>query len=289
MRLKLYRAPAMAQAIARVRAELGGDALILATRRVGDGVEVTAALEPDEPQQALPDPARLAMLDFHGVPAPLCSALEQGDFQTALADRIAFATLPFGEQPLLFVGPPGAGKTLTVARLATRLVLAGTVPMVITADGRRAGATSELAAFTKLLGVSLVVACHPVTLGRALTRRQPASPVLIDTPGCNVFDPAQLEEITTLAATAAASMVLVLPAGLDPAEAADLARAYADAGAHLLVATRLDLARRLGGILAAADAGLALTEAGIGPGAADGLLPITPEWLAARLLTGMCQ
>ena len=83
--------------------------------------------------------------------------------------------------------------------------------------------------------------------------------------------------------------MLVLPAGLDPAEAADLARAFAAAGANLLVATRLDLAHRLGGVLAAASAGLALTEAGIGPGAADGLLPITPEWLAARLLTGSRQ
>ena len=81
-------------------------------------------------------------------------------------------------------------------------------------------------------------------------------------------------------------MALVLPAGLDPGEAADLACAYATAGARLLVVTRLDLARRLGGVLAAAAAGLVLTEAGIGPGAVDGMLPITPEWLAARLLTG---
>ncbi len=55
------------------------------------------------------------------------------------------------------------------------------------------------------------------------------------------------------------------------------------AGAGLLVATRLDLARRLGGVLAAADAGLAIAEAGIGPGAADGLVPLTPELLARRL------
>ncbi len=50
--------------------------------------------------------------------------------------------------------------------------MAGVAPMVITADGKRAGATEQLAAFTKLLGISLIVACHPVTLGRALTRRQ---------------------------------------------------------------------------------------------------------------------
>jgi flagellar biosynthesis protein FlhF len=96
-----------------------------------------------------------------------------------------------------------------------------------------------------------------------------------------------MEELTALAATARAAMVLVLPAGLDPAEAADQAQVYAASGARLLVATRLDLARRLGGILAAAGSGLALAEAGIGPGAADGLLPITPAWLAARLLTGV--
>jgi flagellar biosynthesis protein FlhF len=288
MRLKLYRAPAMAAAMARVRAELGQDALILATRRVGDGVEVTAALEPDEatPPLAPPDPAIVAALDFHGVPAALRAALQQGELETALADALPFGTLPLAESPLLLVGPPGAGKTLTVARLATRLVIAGVLPMVITADGKRAGATEQLAAFTKLLGIGLIVACHPVSLGRALTHRQHAAPVLVDTAGCDPFDAAQVDELTVLAATADAAMVLVLPAGLDPAEAADQAGAYVASGARLLVATRLDLTRRLGGILVAASAGLALTEAGVGPGAADGLLPITPAWLAARLLTG---
>jgi flagellar biosynthesis protein FlhF len=165
------------------------------------------------------------------------------------------------------------------------VLLAGVAPMVITADGKRAGATEQLAAFTRLLGVNLIVACHPVTLGRAMTHRQHAAPVLIDTPGCDPFDPAQLEDLTALAATVDAAVVLVLPGGLDPAEAADLAAAYAAAGTSLLVATRLDLARRLGGILAAsAAARLALTEAGVGPDAANCLQPITPGWLAARLL-----
>jgi flagellar biosynthesis protein FlhF len=288
MRLKLYRAPAMAEAMARLRAELGDAALILATRRVGDGVEVTAALEPDEavPPPALPNPATVAALAYHGVPAALHASLEQGDLGTALAKALPFGTLPLRESPLLLVGSPGAGKTLTVARLATRLVMAGVAPMVITADGNRAGATEQLAAYTKLLGVRLIVACHPVTLSRALARRERSAPVLIDSAGCDPFDTAQMEELSALAATAAATMVPVFPAGLDPAEAADQAVAYAGSGAQLLVATRVDLARRLGGILSAAGRGLALTEAGVGPGAADGLLPITPAWLAERLLRG---
>jgi flagellar biosynthesis protein FlhF len=155
---------------------------------------------------------------------------------------------------------------------------------VITADGKRAGATEELAAFTKLLGINLVVACHPGTLGRAVAQR--GGPALIDTPGCNPFDAAALEEVTMLAGAASGTMVLVLPAGLDPAEATDLAHAFTSAGSRYLVATRLDIAHRLGGVLTAAATGLALAEAGVGPGAADGLQPITPEWLTARLMTG---
>ena len=289
MRLKRFRAPRMAQAMAQVRAELGEDALILATQRVGDGVEVTAALEPDEVLPAAlvsTDPELARVLDFHGVPALLRGNLRLGDLATSLTGVFGFADLPL-ERPLLIVGPPGTGKTLTVARLATRLVMSGIKPLVITADGKRAGATEQLAAFTKLLGISLIVACHPVTVGRALTRRQAGTPVLIDSPGCDAFDPAQIEEMSTLAHTAGAAIVLVLAAGLDAAEAADVARIYAAAGTRLLVATKLDLARRLGGILAAAGTGLALTEAGVGPGAADGLLPITPAWLAARLLSGV--
>ena len=145
---------------------------------------------------------------------------------------------------------------------------------MVTADGRRAGAAEQLAAFTRLLGLNLLVANHPATLGRALAHRQAGAPVLIDAPGADPFDPAQRDELAALAATADASVVLVLPAGLDPAEAADLAGAFAAAGATMLVATRLDVTRRLGAVLAAAQAGgLALAEAGIGPGAADGLVP----------------
>jgi flagellar biosynthesis protein FlhF len=163
--------------------------------------------------------------------------------------------------------------------------MAGIAPMVVTADGKRAGAAEQLAAFTKLLGISLVVASHPLTLGRALMQRRDAAPILIDTPGFDPFDPAQRDEIQALVAASDATPVLVLPAGMDVAEAAELGLAYAEAGARLLVATRFDVARRLGGILAAAaEADLALAEAGIGPGAADGLLPITPAWLAGRLL-----
>ncbi len=208
-----------------------------------------------------------------------------------LAAALRFGTLPLGAgaPPLLVTGPPGAGKTLTIARLATRLTLAGFPPLVVTADGRRAGAAEQLAAFTRVLGLPLLVADEPVALSRALARRERGAPALIDSAGLDPFDPHEREELAGLAGlagAAGATLVLVLPAGLDPAESADLAGAFAEAGTTLLVPTRLDLARRLGGILAAAAAGHMLTEAGVGPGAADGLRPLTPAVLAERLMAG---
>lgn len=283
MRLKLFRAPTVNAAIAQVRRELGADALILSTRRVSDGVELTAALEADTPPPpATPPPSLLA---WHGIGPELQARLAAGPLADALAQAFRFGALPLsqGAAPLLFTGPPGAGKTLTVARLATRLTLAGTPPLVITADGRRAGAAEQLAAFTRVLGLPLLVADEPVALSRALARRQDGAPVLIDSPGLDPFDAQERADLTGLSAAAGASSVLVLPAGLDPAEAADLASAFGEAGTALLVATRLDLARRLGSLLAAASAGHVLTEAGVGPGAADGLRAMTPAWLAERL------
>ena len=108
--------------------------------------------------------------------------------------------------------------------------------------------------------------------------------MLIDTPGCDPFDPGNWTNFGTRRPQPDAAMVLVLPAGLDPAEATDLALAYAAAGANLLVATRLDLARRLGGILAAsAGARLALTEAGHRPRTPPtGCCRSPPGWLATR-------
>lgn len=291
MRLKLFHAPNMTAAMALVRDSLGPDALILSTRRVSDGVEVTAALEPalEAPPLSVPpppppaDPARNAALAWHGVPASLVEALAPGRLADVLPGALLFGDLPLdGAAPLLVAGPPGAGKTLTVAKLATRLVMAGRAPLVVTADGQRAGAPEQLAAYTRLLGLTLVVASTPAPLSRALARSQD-SPVLIDTPGLDPFDASARKELLALAAAAGAVTALALPGGLDPAEAQELAEAFAEAGATLLIATRLDLSRRLGGVLAAAVAGLTITEAGVGSGAADGLRPLTPGLLASRL------
>lgn len=285
MRLKVFQAPNTRAAMAMVRAELGPDALILASRSIDGGIEVTAAIQAaSSAPDPIPDHTRHASLRWHGLPDPLANRLASGDLTSAVARELRFSSLPIGAAPLLLVGPPGAGKTLTTARLATRLVLARQPAHVITADGRRAGAAEQLAAYTRLLGLTLLVADTPPSLARALERRPASMPVLIDTPGLNPADAADRAFLRECHAATGGTIALVLPTGLDPADAQDIALGFKALGATLLIATRLDQSRRLGGILAAAAAGLALTEAGVGSGAADGLRTFTPEFLAERLV-----
>jgi flagellar biosynthesis protein FlhF len=263
--------------------------MILASRRVAGGVEVTAACDAGD-DDALPpplDPVRIAPpragIDAflaHGIAPSLAQRLAAAP----VARILAFAPLPLGPRaaPLLLAGPPGAGKTLTVARLAARLALAGERPMVITADGARAGAIDQLAAFTRLLDLDLVVAPTPTALARALAERGEEA-AIIDAPGLDVLAPDGHATLAGLAAASQATLALVLPANLDAEEAAAIATTHGALGASFVIPTRLDQARRLGAVVAAAATGLAIAGYGTGPGVADGFADPDPDLLAARL------
>lgn len=289
MRIKLFHGARIAEAMAKVRAELGSEALILATRAVGGGVEITAAIAGGD--EAAPVAMRAAepvaaedSLIWHGIPAALAQRLRT---HGALAEGLA-AVLRFGalgvDSPLLLVGPPGGGKSFSVARMAARLVQAGGRPFVISADGSRAGAAEDLAAFTRLLGLDLIVATTPKLVARAVAHAPAGEAVIIDSAGVNAFDAAAMGKLAALQRAAGARMVAVLPAGLDVMEAADLAEAFVACGAAHLLPTKLDLARRLGAVVTAAIAGeLPISLAGTGSGVADGLSELTPAILARRL------
>jgi flagellar biosynthesis protein FlhF len=318
MRLHVFAAETLPDALDMARSELGADALILRTEPGEHGVEVTAMIEHPDPPDAPEEPcvADLAetandnvtmhtpddaaplsgaafdhLVAHHRIPPSLAARLAGGPLAALLAAYLSFGALPIaaGDRPLLLAGPPGAGKTLTVARLATRLVLRGERPAVATSDDRRAGAAEQLAAYTRLLGLDLIATAEPDRLARALRHTVGVMPVLIDTAAGDPFRAGDLGRLTDLADTLDATIAVVLPAGLDPAEAADMAEAYSAIGGRFLIATRLDAARRLGGVLAAASpradgAALSLAEAGLGTSAPDGLIPMTPALLANRLV-----
>ncbi len=307
MRLKTFTAPSMNEAMQLVKTHLGPDAIIVSTQKgeSGLGVRLTAAIETLEEDDAWeydddqidPIDEIVEALSHHNVPAELsdkltriAAALDADDAKLALAGALdqhfRFQPLPVsGTRPIVLVGLPGAGKTVTTAKLATRHVMKKERLNVITTDTVRAGGFEQLAAFTRLLKVDLQSAGTAEELRDAVNGGANAALTLIDCAGGNPFDEDDLAAQRNLLKDIDAEIVLVMAAGSDPLDAIDQAKAYARIGARRLIATRLDIAKRLGSVLAAVDAGrFTFAEVGIGASVADGLGPLNPVSLARLLL-----
>jgi len=109
--------------------------------------------------------------------------------------------------------------------------------------------------------------------------------VFIDSPGLNPFSHHDMDYLKGLVNSADVEPILVIAAGGDAAEAADIGEAFGTAGATRLLATRLDMTRRLGAILSAADGGqLMFSEVSLNPHVATGLCAVNPVSMARLIL-----
>lgn len=304
----------MSEAMHQVRDALGDDAIIVSTREEKSGlVKITAAVEktdtlPDTPVVAQTAPAGMtdeeitesitdAMLR-HRVPSSvsekiigaamtLTGTTPQQVLTKALEKTLRFqprdqhAALP----NLMLVGPPGAGKTLMTAKLAAQAALEGRTPIVVTTDIARAGGMEQLAAFLRILNLPLYKAEDETELKELMSGVEPNSEVIVDTGGLNPFDPKEMAFLAKLIKTGNFTPTLVLPAGTDAEESAEIALTFEVLGVKQLIPTRLDFSRHLGGILSAADrAGLTFTEASHTPNVAHGILYLDPPTLADLLM-----
>jgi flagellar biosynthesis protein FlhF len=246
-------------------------------------------------------PFLTAVLEAHRAPAQLTERLIAAVAKlpsryavadrlgAALADEIPFAPLSdvLRAPALLLLGPPGAGKTTLAAKLAARLGEDGDGnALLVNADPDRAGSIAQLAEYSDVLGLPLAVAADAAALGE-LVAGAGERRIIIDTKGTAPSDSAGCAALAALVAASGATPLLVLPADSAAEEAAAMAHCFAPLGARTLLPTRLDLVRRLGGVLAAADAGrMKLSAVGVTPQFAYGLRPLTPALLARQLISG---
>ncbi|MFZ4762753.1 MAG: hypothetical protein ACOYK8_08065 [Alphaproteobacteria bacterium] len=207
--------------------------------------------------------------------------------QQALKQVFQFKPLTKGKwvKPLILIGPPGAGKTVMVARLATQAVIAGLKPVTITADMQRAGGIDQLQKLADILRISCIAVNGAQELGLAVSANRGADRLIIDAPGINPFSGEDLTLAAQLIKATHGEALLVLPAGGDVADCADMAAAFASLGIKRMAVTRMDIARRLGGVLAASMAGeMALADFSASARVQDAPQPFSANILARMLL-----
>lgn len=319
MRLRSFHGETLADAMRQVREALGAEAIIVATRDDdAGGIRVTAALDEAAvkannsaaPIQQ-PSSSGTAPINYsHDVVEIIADALMRHAVAPALAETILGTVTHFADhdiliafgaamdkhfeyaalfddsqRPLCLVGPPGAGKTLTIAKIAANRVMHKHRVGVITTDLTRAGAVEQLSSLTKLLKLDLIEVEDAPALRDAIEAHSAHDIILIDNTGRNPFSTGDMFDLRKMVGVAQMEPVLVLPAGLDAHEGIDMARAFMDIGARKMIVTKVDMTRRLGSILTIAhETGMQLCEMSVSPKVTEPLQTVNPVTLARLLL-----
>jgi flagellar biosynthesis protein FlhF len=144
----------------------------------------------------------------------------------------------------LFFGPPGDGKTTTIAKLAGRATLHGRRRVaLLSADTYRIGGAEELGAYARILGADHAVVGSAGELRCALEDFTNVDDVFIDTAGVAAADGDRRGEILALAeAAGAVRRTLVLSATTAPVVSRRVCDALADLRPDACIVTKIDAA-----------------------------------------------
>lgn len=325
MRVLKFEGATMRDAIAKVKAELGDQAVIISTRQLkrgllgGTAFEISAAVDDDdavpstpaftaiprreppreaprEPKQPdvseLINPLRSEMRSLRALVRASDSNRGNGDLRSEVAElrklveklgnaqatpapavtittampapiakraptapitatvpqrRPSMAqilTKPSTGRVLLLVGPTGAGKTTTIAKLAANAALVDNKRVrLITLDNYRVGGVDQIRTFADLIGVPLAVAEGPVELASLLNEddADEYDLTLVDTAGKSPRDTASIIELAAeLPNMPKLEVHVVIPAAASHATADALVNRYRPLGPSRLLVTKVD-------------------------------------------------
>lgn len=149
------------------------------------------------------------------------------------------------------IGPTGAGKTTSIAKLAARYALSNGADDIalVTADTFRIGARAQLETFGEILGTPVYEASDSAGLSDTLRNLAHKKLVLIDTAGMGAHDLRLARELEVVGdAEQPIRPLLTLPANLQTGALQDIVDAFSPAKPFACILTKTDEAATLGGV-----------------------------------------
>lgn len=146
------------------------------------------------------------------------------------------------------VGPPGAGKTTTLVKLAVRYSEASRFPLqLISMDNFRVGASEQLRAYAAVLGVGFDTLTTVRALEKAVNEYASKEIILIDTPGLGWRDFDAAEDLAAYLRSLDHGIThMVAPASMKPSDFERLADLYEAFDYQSLIYTKLDETTSIG-------------------------------------------
>lgn len=206
----------------------------------------------------------------------------------ALARRLPCAgeDEPGGPWIEALVGPTGVGKTTALAKLLLHRGLGHSRAGILSLDTKRVAAVEQIRRLASILHAPLETVYRPGELGAALERLSGCDLILVDTPGTGPRERLGLERVRAFLKELKPRHVhVVVPASMKLEDQLASLLPWKSAGADRLLATKLDEATGLGGLVDLAEqAGLPFSWVATGPRIPDDLLRPTGRQLAGWLL-----
>lgn len=152
---------------------------------------------------------------------------------------------------IALVGPTGAGKTTTIAKLAACFAQRHNARDValVTTDTVRVGGREQLHGYGRQLGIAVHEADSAQTLALVLERLRDYKLVLIDTAGLGQRDRNLVGQLNWLRASGQVKTLLCLPANSHFSDLDEVVRRFSTVQPQGVVLTKLDETGRLGSAL----------------------------------------